>query len=299
MPILRSVERGLPTHCAHGAQCTGNRIMMFCGLLFGDLVMPIGKCALCLLQKDLQKSHLIPASMFRIIRKSQSSDPVFMTAKHIGTSSRQITAHELCWDCEQLFRQNGEDWMAGQVFQGNHFPLLNSFKYAMADWEMRDHAAYSGTACGTDVEKIVYFGTSVLWRSSLRRWTIGSAETTTVSLGQHQEALRKYLHGEAAFPGAAVIVTLCTDFSSQGFFFSPTAIRDGVLAGYSINLLGVYYRFFFEPGVPRDFYRYSCVHSERKRIIVADQSKQSMHSYAYLRKTATESPKLAALSSSL
>lgn len=256
--------------------------------------MPVGKCSLCLLQKELQKSHLIPASMFRIIRKSQGSDPVFMTAKHISTSSRQITAHELCWDCEQLLRQKGEDWMAGQVFQGDHFPLLNSFKYAMPDWEFQSHAAYSGTACGTDVEKIVYFGASILWRSSLRAWTIGSAQTTTVDLGPHQETLRQYLHGEAGFPSGVAIVTLCTDFSSQGFFFTPTAIRDGLAGGYSVNLLGVYYRFFFEPGVPPDFYRYSCVHSERKRIIIADQSKQSMHSYAHLRKTATESSKLAA-----
>jgi hypothetical protein len=261
--------------------------------------MPLEKCALCLLQKQLQKSHLIPASMFRIIRKSQGSDPVFMTAKRISTSSRQITAHELCLDCEQLFRKNGEDWMAGQVFQGNHFPLLNSFKYAMADWGTADHAAYSGTACGTDVEKVIYFGASVLWRSSIRRWTIGSAETTTVDLGLHQETLRKYLHGEAPFPDGVVIVTLCTDFESQGFFFSPTAIRDGIVAGYSVNLLGVYYRFFFEPGVPRDFYRYSCVHSERKRIIIADHSKQSMHSFAHLRKTASESLNLAAQSGSL
>jgi hypothetical protein len=61
----------------------------------------------------------------------------------------------------------------------------------------------------------------VLWRSSLSRWTIGSAETTTVDLGLHQETLRKYLHGEAPFPDGVVIVTLCTDFESQGFFFLP------------------------------------------------------------------------------
>lgn len=237
--------------------------------------------------------------MFRIIRKSQGSDPVFMTAKHVGTSSRQITAYELCWHCEQRFRHNGEDWMARKVFQGDHFPLLESFKYAAPDWEFPSHAAYSGTACGTDVEKILYFGASVLWRSSLRRWTIGSAETTTVDLGRHKEPLRQYLQGEAGFPAGAVVVTLCTDFASQGFFFSPSAIRDGLVAGYSVNLLGVYYRFFFEPGVPSDFYRYSCVHSERQRIIIADQSKQSFHSYARLRKTAIESPKLAALTSSL
>lgn len=92
-----------------------------------------GKCKLCLEDKDLQDSHLIPASMYRIIRKSQGLDPVFMTAKRIGTSSRQITAHELCWDCEQLFRKNGEDYMSGQVFQGSEFPLLNRFKFAMPD----------------------------------------------------------------------------------------------------------------------------------------------------------------------
>jgi hypothetical protein len=254
-----------------------------------------GKCKLCLKDGDLQDSHLIPASMYRIIRKSQGSDPVFMTSKHIGTSSRQITAHELCWDCEQLFREKGEDYMSGQVFQGSDFPLLNSFKYAMPDWAQPDHVTFSGTACGIDTDKLVYFGTSVLWRASLRRWTIGTDETTTVDLGTDQKALRQYLHGEAPFPDGAVIVTVCADFDSQGFFFSPCAIRDGLIAGYAVLLLGVYYRFFFGPGVPADFNRYSCVHSERKRIIIADQSKQSMHSYAHLRQTATESPKLKAL----
>jgi len=255
----------------------------------------LGICKLCLMGKRLQNSHLIPASMFRIIRKSQGSDPVFMTAKHIGTSSRQIKAHELCWDCEQHVRKNGEDWMAGQVFQGDRFPLLDRLRYAMPDWEVRSHAAYSAVACGIDIDKVVHFGAGVLWRSSLRRWTIGPAQTTTLDLGPQQEKLRRYVHGEANFPPGAVIVTLCTDFNSQGFFFTPTVIRDGVAAGYAVNLLGVYYRFFFEPGVPPDFYRYSSVHSERRRIIVADQGQQSMHAYAHLRKTASESPKLAAL----
>lgn len=152
--------------------------------------------------------------------------------------------------------------------------------------------AFSGTACGIDTEKLVYFGASVLWRASLRRWTIGSNMTTTVNLGIYQELLQQYLHGKAPFPDGAVIVTVCTDFNSQGFFFSPCAIREGVHAGYAVLLLGVYYRFFFGPGVPTDFNRYSCVHSERKRIIIADQSTQSMHSYARLRQTATESPNL-------
>jgi len=259
--------------------------------------MPHRLCKLCLKYKDLQVSHLIPAAMYRIIRKSQGSDPVMLTAKRVRISSRQVTAHELCWDCEQLFRENGEDWMARQVFQGTEFPLLNRFSFAMPDWEQPDHTAYSGSACGIDTDKLVYFGASVLWRSSLRRWTIGSTETTTVDLGPHQEPLRRFLLSEVSFPAyGTVVVTVCTDFESQGCFFPPCAIRGGIVQGYALLVLGVYFRFFFGPDVPSAFLRYCCVHSRRKRIIVADHHKQSQHSYGHLFQTAKESPKVKELS---
>ena len=258
--------------------------------------MPVGTCPLCLLEKEKQDSHLIPASMYRIIFESQTSPPVVINAKKIFTSSRQVTAHELCWDCEQLFSRRGEDYMAGQVFQGDHFPLLNRLKYALPDWEFASHSAYSGVACGVDTDAILYFGASVLWRASLRQWTIGNGLTTTLDLGTHRETLRQYLHEESGFPVGAVIVTVCTDFASQGCFFTPTRIREGVIEGISVNLLGVYYRFFFEPGVPEDFYRFSIVHNERRRIIVANHEKESMHSWGHLKQTAKESEGLKALS---
>jgi hypothetical protein len=259
--------------------------------------MPLGLCELCLKQKDLQVSHLIPASAYRIIRKSQGSAPVMLTAKRVGISSRQVTAHELCWECEQLFRQNGEDWVARHVFQGTEFPLLNRLRVAMPDWEQPNHIAYSGSACGIDTTKLAYFGASVLWRSSLRQWTIGSTETTTVDLGPHQEPLRRFLHGEAQFPAdGVVIVTVCTDFESQGCFFSPCAIRDGIVRGYALLMLGVYFRFFLGPNVPSDFRKFCCVHSPRNRIVVADHHNESQHSYGHHFKTAKESPKLQKLS---
>ena len=259
--------------------------------------MPRGLCKLCLEEKDLQVSHLVPASAYRIIRRHQGSAPVMLTAKRVRVSSRQVTANELCWDCEQLFRQNGEDWMARQVFQGDEFPLLQRLKLAMPDWQQPDHAAYSGNACGIDTTKLVYFGTSVLWRSSLRRWTIGSTETTTVELGPHRESLRKFLLGQTPFPAdGVVIVTVCTDFESQGCFFSPCAIRDGIVQGYAFLMLGVYFRFFLGPNVPSDFRPYCCVQSPRKRIIVADHGKESQYSYGQLFRTAKESPKLKELS---
>ena len=250
-----------------------------------------GQCKLCLNFEDLQQSHLISAFAYRIIQKSQGLAPVMLTAKRVNASSRQVTAHELCRNCEQLFSENGEIWMAKQVFQGSDFPLLNRLRVAVPDWEFPSHAAYSGAACGIDTQRLVYFGASVLWRASLRRWTIGTAETTTVDLGVHQEPLRKFLLGEP-FPEGVVIVTSCTDFESQGCFFTPCAIREGIVSGYSFLLLGVYYRFFFGPNVPDDFRKFSCVNSTPNRIIVANQSQQSLHSYGNLFKTAKESRKM-------
>lgn len=202
-------------------------------------------------------------------------------------------------ESEQLFRANGEDWMACQVFQGTQFPLLDRLKVAMPDWERSNHTAYSGDACGVDAAKLVYFGASVLWRASLRRWTIGTTETTTVDLGQYQESLRKFLAGEASFPADGVaIVTVCTDFQSQACFFPPCAIREGVATGYALLVLGVSFRFFFGHDVETQFRRFCCVHSPRKRIIVADHSQQSLHSYGQLFQTAKESRKLKALAAS-
>lgn len=250
-----------------------------------------GLCKLCLKIKELQESHLIPAFAYRLIQKSQGSAPVMLTAKRIGVSSRQVKAHELCWDCEQMLRDNGEDWMSQWVFDGTDFPLLSRLKVAMPDWERNNHTAYSGAACGIDTAKIVYFGASVLWRASLRRWTIGTTETTTVNLGTYQEPLRKFVHCEAPFPTDGVaIITVCTDFASQGCFFTPCAIPDAPATGYSLLLLGVSFRFFFGPNVPSEFRRFCCVHSSR--IIVTDHSQQSQHSYGHLFQTAKESRKL-------
>jgi hypothetical protein len=239
----------------------------------------------------MQRS-IVPAWAYRIIRRHQGSAPVMLTAKRAIVSSRQVAAHELCWDCEQLFRRIGEDWMSQQVCQGVEFPLLQRLNLALPDWELPSHTAYSGTACGLDTDKLIYFGASVLWRASLRRWTIGSTETTTVQLGPHQEALRKFLLGETPFPAyGVVVVNVCTDFASQGCFFPPCAIKGGVAEGYSFLILGVHYRFFLGPNVPNDMRLYCCVHSPGKRITVADHSQQSLHSYGHLFQTAKESRK--------
>ena len=121
----------------------------------------------------------------------------------------------------------------------------------------------------------------------------------TVDLGAYEEPLRKFLLGEELFPADGVaIVTVCTDFESQGCFFPPCSIREGVVAGYSLLVLGVSFRFFFGPDVPNEFRRFCCAQSPRKMVIVADHREQSLHSYGHLFQTAKESRKLKELAAS-
>ncbi len=251
--------------------------------------MPVGTCKLCLQTRELHNSHLIPAAMYRIIRKTQGQDPIVMTRGHAGTSSRQVRAYELCWDCEQRLNTGGENWMATQVYRGKEFPLLERLKLALADYETPTHAGYSASAVGIDTDKLVHFGTGVLWKASLRPWIVRGPETTTVDLGPYQTKLREFLLGIAPFPpDGSLIVTVCTDFPSQGCFFAPCTVRDAPIPAYTLLILGVHFRFFLSSAIPTPFQQFCCVHSPRKRIIVADHTVPSMQSFGHLLSTKPE-----------
>ena len=72
----------------------------------------MGICKLCLRQKDLQNSHLMPRALYVKSRGSGTKgnqDPYVVTVKDTKQSSHQTKDYVLCHDCEQLFCKNGED----------------------------------------------------------------------------------------------------------------------------------------------------------------------------------------------
>ncbi len=85
--------------------------------------MPIGNCKLCLMQKDLQDSHLLPAAMYKYIRVplKRNPNPVIVGRKVTATSSRQVTDYLLCAECEELFNKNGEGETLRWVWNGKTF----------------------------------------------------------------------------------------------------------------------------------------------------------------------------------
>lgn len=72
----------------------------------------IGQCALCNTQKELVNSHFIPKHTYRKMRDRVKPGYAVMLIDGEGnnSTSNQITQRLLCNDCEQLLRENGEDF---------------------------------------------------------------------------------------------------------------------------------------------------------------------------------------------
>src|SRR5262245_24888194 len=91
----------------------------------GNTSGPVGACGLCRRQRALQDSHFFPSALYKIVRDPDRSNPnpVMVTRKHAGTTSRRVSAYFLCWDCEQRFSRNGERYVVSQCAQRDRFPL--------------------------------------------------------------------------------------------------------------------------------------------------------------------------------
>ena len=72
--------------------------------------MEHGKCKLCLLEKALCDSHLIPRAAYDYCRPPDGN-PLVANSKLIIESSRQLQYPLLCQDCEHVLNDGGEDWV--------------------------------------------------------------------------------------------------------------------------------------------------------------------------------------------
>ena len=97
---------------------------------------PSGKCALCLEEHPLCDSHLLPKSMYRLLRAPNLKNPNPVHIVRSGTAyatSKQISDYLLCNGCEQRFRREGEDWTMAQCYRDNHtFRLRETLRASVA-----------------------------------------------------------------------------------------------------------------------------------------------------------------------
>ena len=242
----------------------------------------VGTCKLCRKEnKELRNSHLLAKGLY-------PEETVIMTPEIALVSDKQIAAPLLCDDCEQRFNKYGECWMLRQVNSEKGFPLLERLKLAIPviTSGLYQYQAFSCTQTGIDSDRLAYFVLSVLWRASVKRWTL-LGQVTNVTLAAHEEPVRQYLLGKTGFPADTVVhVTVCTDFASQGSVYVPCRVPETPYTTYALLTQGIYFRVLMGEELPLDVRQLCCVTGIRKLIFVANLEDKTLQAFGRLNATA-------------
>ncbi len=249
-----------------------------------------GTCRLCLREQWLRQSQFLSAFLYRkcFQRDAPNPHPVMMTSGRAVPTAMQVRAYLLCAECEERFNKYGETWAAGQVYDGRYFPLLQRLTLALPFLETPKLRGVSGMAAGIDTDKLAYFGLSILWRAAAHKWKMLDGRTTSVDLGSYEEPIRRFLLGETVLPGDVIVVaTACTDWLSQGSFYTPCAVRGNPYTAYAFLARGISFTVLVGSDLPASMRELCCVASTRKPIFAADHKAKSVHSFLHLYRTAS------------
>ncbi len=233
----------------------------------------LGICKLCLQHKELQKSHYLPRALFRLCRQ-KGRNPVVATPAVVGFSQKQMWKHLLCRECEDMLSKQGESYTLDMVHRGDRFSLLERMKLAVPIGHSGNVPMFSGLQVGIKTNNLGYFALSLAWRGAQGPWQTIEGQTTEVSLGQFEEPIRQYLHGDSSWPENIVVMsTVCTDVGSKEWITPPWLIPADVAAGnfLRIELLvrGIWF-WILMGEIPKQIAAWCCVNSPRKVLFLRD-----------------------------
>ena len=169
----------------------------------------IGQCRLCKTTKALQRSHFLPAAMYKYLNPGDT-DYILVGKRTYRRTSHQMATHLLCRDCEQRFNRNGEQWVSENGFRGQgQFRLQSVLKHSTPLGRSQSSQYFDGSALqDADMDQLCYFAASVFWRASVYRW----GREDHIDLGpRYTEEFRRFLVGEADFPVNAILVIHVSD----------------------------------------------------------------------------------------
>lgn len=165
-----------------------------------------GKCKLCLRQKELQKSHLMPAGLYKLCR-TKNLEPVMITSEVMMPTSRQLRDYLLCRECEQVLNTRGEAWLLPKLatWEGEFLfhDLLKSEIPVLEDEGATAYAA--GENPRIDVHRLIHFAMGIFWKAAVHSWKANEDEPRLM-LGPYTEPLRRFVLGEAVFPTNMALV---------------------------------------------------------------------------------------------
>ena len=161
------------------------------------------RCALCLEQRVLKRSHLIPSAVYKLLRAehAKNPNPIHISEGNAFQSSSQPAVHLLCDACEQTLHRLGENEVLPHCFRvGKGLKTLSLLESVSPVDENEIFSVYDLPAGRESlVNAFQHFASGVIWKGSVWPHFDG------VSLGPYTEILRKFVLGFAALPDSIAI----------------------------------------------------------------------------------------------
>lgn len=217
----------------------------------------------------------MPKSAYKTLRASSAKNmhPILFSERARLSTSKQAQEYLLCEECELRLKKQGEDWTLAHCFRGpGEFrmrQLLLNTAPLFADDDIQLYKA--NDVAGIDLGSIVYFGVSVFWRASVRRWSLPGAPSFSIDLGPYQEPMRGFLLGESGFPGGVTLhVAVSSNEEVAAYFVIPMSGNDGPnrCHYHKFSIPGMQFLLFAGGGMPQDYLNASTAPSAEPLITV-------------------------------
>jgi hypothetical protein len=261
----------------------------------------MGICKLCRQERHLQRSHLIPRAFYNLLRTPGLSDPspIVADSERTRASQEQLAQPLLCTQCEGLLNRNGEQWVLAKTYRlRGPSPLYVALSNALPDPTFGSGTVYSALSVpDININRLVYFGTSIFWRASIADWTLHRKPAELMRLGsEYNEQFRQYLTGEAEFPSKAVlwVAVVRSEHPSPVIAF-PVGERDEGYHRHTFDVLGLSYILYVGSRIPKELRRFCAVRSPERFIFFTDINPIIDRNFRKLFKASPPSSKLAAL----
>jgi hypothetical protein len=184
--------------------------------------MRIQNCPMCLLDKPVVRSHLIPQAIYDYCRPPEGN-PIFISREVAMETSRQLQDYLLCEDCEDILNRGGESYLVGLLATiEKQFPLYDIVVSTPPDVTLDGFAAYA-LARNPRIEtgKIIHFAMGIFWKAAVHSWS-GQRTEPWIDIGSIKEDIRRFLRGEAGFPATAVLaIGITPPRTAQITFYQP------------------------------------------------------------------------------
>jgi hypothetical protein len=170
--------------------------------------VPFGKCKMCLKEKALVSSHLMPASLYDYCRKGEHR-PVKVGDGFVIPTDRQTQDYLLCQECEDLLNKGGERWIADKLATWERsFPLYDLLTKVPPAFDEDGMVVYLA-AKNPDIEvnKLEHFALGLFWKAAVHSWR-GNTRDPRIELGPYSEEIRKWLRNEGEFPKYVYLVVV-------------------------------------------------------------------------------------------